>query len=163
MFSKAIFLSTRRSLLSFPRLFPCLAIHTYVTPDECILKKDEVYMFTDTGVRYLDLAVGEGDPCKKGDVIHIHHKGRILNTGKPIPENSYEIGMPLTLRIGVGMVMPAWDEAILGMKVGGKRKIICTPDKAFGDKGTPYIPPHATLIYEISLVAIGLDYLKGLE
>ena len=49
MFSKAIFLSTRRSLLSFPRLFPCLAIHTYVTPDECILKKDEVYMFTDTG------------------------------------------------------------------------------------------------------------------
>jgi len=46
--------------------------------------------------------------------------------------------------------MPAWDEAILGMKVGGKRKIICTPDKAyeyvnrlmcrFGDKGTPYIP-----------------------
>ncbi len=37
-----------------------------------------------------------------GDVIHIHHKGRILNTGKPIPENSYEIGMPLTLRIGVG-------------------------------------------------------------
>jgi len=53
------------------------------------------------------------------------------------------------------MVMPAWDEAILGMKVGGKRKIICTPDKAyeyvnrlmcrFGDKGTPYIPPHAVL------------------
>ena len=51
--------------------------------------------------------------------------------------------------------MPAWDEAILGMKVGGKRKIICTPDKAyeyvnrlmctFGDKGTPYIPPHAVL------------------
>lgn len=37
-----------------------------------------------------------------GDVIHIHHKGRILNTGKPIPENSYEIGRPLTLRIGVG-------------------------------------------------------------
>ena len=37
-----------------------------------------------------------------GDVIHIHHKGRVLNTGKPIPENSYEIGMPLTLRIGVG-------------------------------------------------------------
>ena len=51
------------------------------------------------------------------------------------------------------MVMPAWDEAILGMKVGGKRKIICTPDKAygygsllmcrFGERGTPYIPPHA--------------------
>ena len=51
------------------------------------------------------------------------------------------------------MVMPAWDEAILGMKVGGKRKIICTPDKAysnttvlmcrFGEKGTPNIPPYA--------------------
>ena len=51
------------------------------------------------------------------------------------------------------MVMPAWDEAIIGMKVGGKRKIICTPDKAysiftvlmrrFGEKGTPNIPPYA--------------------
>lgn len=123
MFSKAIFLSTRRSLLSFPRLFPCLAIHTYVTPDECILKKDEVYMFTDTGIifaTYLNdqvfviqtwqlvkvilarkVRLHKGTDTL-GDVIHIHHKGRILNTGKPIPENSYEIGMPLTLRIGVG-------------------------------------------------------------
>ena len=63
-----------------------------------------------------------------------------MNTGKPIPDNSYQIGVPLTLRIGVGcisrcnvrgrMVMPAWDEGIPGMKVGGTRKIICTPDKA---------------------------------
>ena len=54
------------------------------------------------------------------------------------------------------MVMPAWDEAIIGMKVGGKRKIICTPDKAysiisvllcrFGEKGTPNIPPYAVSI-----------------
>ena len=115
------------------------------------------------GVRYIDLEPGSGTPCKKGDVIHIHHKGRILNTGKAIPENSYEIGVPLSLRIGVGMVMPAWDEGIIGMKVGGKRKIICTPDKAFGEKGTSYIPPYSTLIYEITLVAIGMDFLKGME
>lgn len=54
------------------------------------------------GVRYIDLVVGKGDPCKKGDVIHINHKGRILNNGKPIPDNSFEIGVPLSLRIGVG-------------------------------------------------------------
>ena len=65
------------------------------------------------GVRYIDLEPGSGTPCKKGgfsffsfywvgDVIHIHHKGRILNTGKAIPENSYDIGVPLSLRIGVG-------------------------------------------------------------
>ena len=53
-------------------------------------------------MRYLDLVEGEGERCKEGDIIHIEHKGRILNTGKPIPDSSYEIGVPLSLRIGVG-------------------------------------------------------------
>ena len=55
-------------------------------------------------MRYLDLVEGKGERCKKGDVIHIEHKGRILNTGKPIPDSSYEIGVPLSLRIGVGYI-----------------------------------------------------------
>ncbi|KAK8820625.1 hypothetical protein AV274_1615 [Blastocystis sp. ATCC 50177/Nand II] len=137
--------------------------HSFISADECVLKKGESYHVTDTGVRFIDLVEGEGEPCRKGDIIHIHHKGRVLNTGKPIPDNSYQIGVPLTLRIGVGMVMPAWDEGIPGMKVGGTRKIICTPDKAFGEKGTPTIPPFSTLIYEITLVAKGMDFLKGLD
>ena len=93
---------------SFSRAFSTAGLKA----DECVLKKGEVYKFTDTGmgkrenwllgVRYIDLVVGKGDPCKKGDVIHIHHKGRILNNGKPIPDSSYEIGVPLSLRIGVG-------------------------------------------------------------
>lgn len=66
-----------------------------------------------------------------GDIVNVHHKGRFL-TGKKIPNaDSYEVGSPLTFKVGLGWVIEAWDEAVLTMKEGGKRKIIATPDKAY--------------------------------
>lgn len=66
-----------------------------------------------------------------GDIVNVHHKGRFLN-GKKIPNaDSYIVGSPLTFKAGLGWVIEAWDEAVLTMKEGGKRKIIATPDKAY--------------------------------
>lgn len=72
--------------------------------------------------------------------------GKFLD-GTPIHNgNSYEIGLPITFKIGVGMVIKAWDEAIINMKVGSKRKVLATPDKAYGEKGSSFVPPMTVRI-----------------
>lgn len=104
-----------------------------------------------SGVRWLDLVEGTGEVVPAGAKITVHYIGHVT-TGKRFG-NSYDKGKPST--ISLGEVIPGWREGIPGMKVGGKRRLIVPASLAYGSKGyRDVIPPDATLVYQIELVAL---------
>lgn len=100
-----------------------------------------------------DIKVGSGSAqVKSGDTISIHYKG-ILTDGTQF-DSSYDRGEPFQTQIGVGQVIRGWDEGVIGMKVGGKRKLTIPPDMGYGAAGQGSIPPNSTLIFEVELMGI---------
>jgi len=100
-----------------------------------------------------DLVVGTGTEVKSGDNIVIHYLGTLLDGTKF--DSSYDRGQPFETQIGVGQVIQGWDQGVVGMKVGGKRKLTIPPEMGYGARGAGnVIPPNATLIFEVELVNI---------
>ena len=96
---------------------------------------------------------GSGAVVKKGDKIKAHYTGK-LSDGQ-IFDSSVARGQPLEFTVGVGQVIKGWDEGFVGLAVGTKGVITCPPDYAYGAAGAGgVIPPNATLIFEIEVVAI---------
>lgn len=107
---------------------------------------------TASGLQYWDIKVGSGQEAKKGDHVNVHYTGWLTN-GKKF--DSSVGGKPFDFRIGNGDVIKGWEEGVTGMKVGGKRQLRIPPDLAYGKDGYPgAIPPNATLIFDIQLLAI---------
>ncbi len=107
---------------------------------------------TPSGLQYWDIKVGTGQEAKKGDHVDVHYTGW-LTSGKKF--DSSVGGKPFNFRIGNGDVIKGWEEGVTGMKVGGKRQLRIPPDLAYGKDGYPgAIPPNATLIFDIRLLAI---------
>lgn len=105
------------------------------------------------GFKVEDLKIGTGSAVKSGDKIKINYIGTLVD-GKKF-DSSYDRGQPFETQIGVGQVIKGWDLGVLGMKVGGKRKLTIPPELGYGEKGAgEVIPPNATLIFEVELVAI---------
>jgi FKBP-type peptidyl-prolyl cis-trans isomerase len=104
-------------------------------------------------LKYQDLKEGNGDEAKKGSDITVHYTGW-LTDGKKF--DSSVGGQPFTLKLGNGEVIKGWDAGIVGMKVGGKRKLTIPPELAYGARGTPdgTIPPNATLVFEVELLKV---------
>jgi peptidylprolyl isomerase len=108
---------------------------------------------TPTGLKYLDLKVGEGPEATSGNVVEVHYTGRLENGTKF--DSSLDRQEPYTFRLGAGEVIEGWDQGVAGMKVGGKRKLIIPPDLGYGNEGAgEAIPPGATLIFEVELLGI---------
>jgi FKBP-type peptidyl-prolyl cis-trans isomerase len=110
---------------------------------------------TDSGLKYVDLKVGNGDEAKKGDTVVVHYTGWLKSNGKKF-DSSYDREKPFTFPLGAGRVIRGWDEGVAGIKVGGKRKLIIPYKLAYGEGGTPdgTIPPRADLIFEVELLKI---------
>lgn len=141
---------SRLSLLAL-----CLACAACASDeDEPGMVKKEIYARGKKVVlKYIDQEVGKGKEVEKGDRILIHYTGRLQN-GKKF-DSSLDRGKPFEVTIGVGEVIPGWDEGVPGMKEGGKRKLIIPPEAAYGEKGAGKdIPPNSTLIFDVQLVKI---------
>ncbi|TLY33891.1 MAG: FKBP-type peptidyl-prolyl cis-trans isomerase [Nitrospirae bacterium] len=108
---------------------------------------------TRSGLKYKDLIVGTGPVAKAGQTVTVHYTGWLLD-GKKF-DSSRDRNRPFSFRLGAGQVIKGWDEGIAGMRVGGKRKLRVPPRLGYGAKGSgPFIPPNATLLYEIELLRV---------
>jgi peptidylprolyl isomerase len=104
------------------------------------------------GLKYEDIATGSGKEVKSGDTVTVNYLGTLLNGQKF--DSSYDRNQPFSTQIGVGQVIKGWDQGIVGMKVGGKRKLVIPPDLGYGDQAAGSIPPGSTLVFEVELMAV---------
>lgn len=108
---------------------------------------------TDSGLQYWDIRVGNGEVAKEGSHVRVHYTGW-LTTGKKF-DSSVDAGKPFDFTIGNAEVIKGWEQGVAGMKVGGKRQLRIPPELAYGADGYPgSIPPNATLIFDIQLLAV---------
>lgn len=95
--------------------------------------------------------MGRGRAVRNGDTVKVVYVGTLSN-GTVFDQSSAE---PIRLGIGKKMLIEGWERGMLGMRVGGRRRLIIPPDLGYGDRGSPpKIPPHTTLTFEIDLLAI---------
>ena len=108
---------------------------------------------TASGLKYVDLVEGTGATPQRGQTVTVHYTGTLTN-GKKF-DSSVDRGRPAEYRIGVGAVIKGWDEAIMSMKVGGKRKLTIPPDLGYGPMGRPpNIPGNSTLLFDVELLGV---------
>jgi FKBP-type peptidyl-prolyl cis-trans isomerase FkpA len=105
-----------------------------------------------TGLIYQSLKDGSGASPAASDVVRVHYRGTFPD-GKEF-DSSYKRGEPT--QFPLNRVIKCWTEGVQKMKVGGKAQLICPPQIAYGERGTPGgpIPPNATLHFEIELLGI---------
>ena len=108
---------------------------------------------TASGLKITELSVGDGAEASAGQTVVVHYRGTLEN-GKQF-DASYDRVTPFSFPLGAGRVIKGWDEGVVGMKVGGKRKLVIPPDLAYGSRGAGGgIPPNATLTFEVELLDI---------
>jgi FKBP-type peptidyl-prolyl cis-trans isomerase FkpA/FKBP-type peptidyl-prolyl cis-trans isomerase FklB len=106
---------------------------------------------TASGMVYQELTPGTGESPKATDKVKVNYKGMLTNG--TVFDSSIERGQPATFPLN--QVIKCWTEGVQMMKVGGKSKLVCPSDIAYGDAGhPPTIPPGATLVFEVELLSI---------
>ena len=100
-----------------------------------------------------DLKIGEGAEAQNGKTVTVNYTGKLEN-GKKF-DSSYDRNQPFSFILGTGQVIQGWEKGILGMKVGGERKLTIPPSLGYGQAGIPnVIPQNATLIFEVELLEV---------
>ena len=106
---------------------------------------------TETGLRIIDLVLGEGDAGESGQSVTVNYTGTLEN-GEQF-DTSYGRA-PFPFPLGGGRVIKGWDEGVAGMKVGGKRKLVIPPELGYGSRNMGPIPANSTLIFEVELLKV---------
>ena len=108
---------------------------------------------TATGLMIDDLTVGTGNLARAGQKVTVHYTGWLTDGTKF--DSSKDRGEPFVFPLGRGQVIRGWDEGVQGMKVGGTRKLTIPPSLGYGARGAGgVIPPNATLVFEVELLAV---------
>ncbi len=108
---------------------------------------------TSSGLHYQDLVVGSGEVAENGDTVSVHYTGWLEDGTKF--DSSLDRNQPFEFTLGQGQVIPGWEQGIQGMKVGGKRRLTIPAELAYGKQEYGgVIPPNATLVFEVELLAI---------
>jgi len=113
------------------------------------------------GLVKTDSVVGKGKEATPGKTVVVHYTGWLQDEaardkrGRKF-DSSVGRGEPFSFHLGMGRVIRGWDEGVVGMKVGGKRRLVIPPDLGYGAKGAGQglIPPGATLVFDVELVEI---------
>ena len=110
---------------------------------------------TTASARNLISGNGVGVEGPGGQNVQVHYTGWLTNGTKF--DSSVDRGLPFTFSIGLGQVIPGWDEGVASMKVGGKRRLIIPSQLGYGDQGAGggQIPAGATLIFDVELLGVG--------
>jgi FKBP-type peptidyl-prolyl cis-trans isomerase FkpA len=113
-----------------------------------------------SSMQSVDLKAGAGAEIAAGKIAVVQYTGWLYeasapdNKGKQF-DSSRNGGQPFRFAVGTGQVIKGWDQGVLGMKIGGSRRLIIPADMAYGDSGAGgVIPPGATLVFDVDLVAI---------
>lgn len=108
---------------------------------------------TESGLRYQILQEGAGEKAQKGKTVSVHYKGQLADG--TVFDSSYKRNQPIEFPLGVGHVIPGWDEGIQLLSVGDKARFVIPSDLAYGSRGAGgVIPPHATLIFDVELMKV---------
>ena len=106
-----------------------------------------------SGLKYVDLVVGTGAEVKKGMRALVDYESWLADGTKF--DSSYDRREPFAFTTGAGQVIAGWDEGVIGMRVGGKRKLVIPPELGYGPDGAPpRIPPNATLTFEVKILTV---------
>ncbi|MER2134612.1 MAG: FKBP-type peptidyl-prolyl cis-trans isomerase [Arthrobacter sp.] len=101
-----------------------------------------------------DIIVGDGAEAKAGDTVSTHYVGVAFSTGEEF-DASWNRGAPLDFTVGIGQVIQGWDQGLLGMKVGGRRRLEIPSHMAYGDRGAgSAIAPGESLIFVVDLLGV---------
>ena len=108
---------------------------------------------TASGLQYTILQEGNGDAARPGQSVSVHYTGWLKDGTKF--DSSVDRGQPFNFPLGAGRVIKGWDEGVAGMKVGGQRTLIIPPEMGYGARGAGgVIPPNATLVFDVELLAV---------
>lgn len=119
----------------------------------CSKKENSGEITTLSGLKYTDIVVGTGESPLPGQIVTIHYTGTLLD-GKKF-DSSRDRNQPFSFTIGIGQVIKGWDEGVMTMKVGGKRKLTIPPELGYGSRGAgTVIPPDSTLIFDVELLDV---------
>jgi FKBP-type peptidyl-prolyl cis-trans isomerase len=100
-----------------------------------------------------DLRQGTGAEARNGQRVTVHYVGTLTDGSKF--DSSRDRGEGFAFKLGAGQVIKGWDQGVLGMKIGQLRKLTIPPELAYGARGfPPVIPPNATLVFEVELLAV---------
>ncbi len=128
-----------------------IAVPAYAAKDA--KKAETKTVTTASGLKYTDVVVGKGASPVAGKQVKVHYTGTLEN-GKKF-DSSVDRNEPFSFVIGVGQVIPGWDEGVMTMKVGGKRKLIIPSKLGYGASGAGgVIPPNATLLFDVELLDV---------
>ncbi len=112
---------------------------------------------TPSGLQYTDTIAGDGAEAKAGHNVRVHYTGWLYNDGAKGAkfDSSKDRGDPFEFPLGAGHVIRGWDEGVQGMKVGGTRVLVIPAALGYGARGAGgVIPPNATLMFEVELLAV---------
>ncbi|MCY1056691.1 MULTISPECIES: FKBP-type peptidyl-prolyl cis-trans isomerase [Nannocystis] len=101
-----------------------------------------------------DIVVGTGETAESGKQVSVHYTGWLVEGGNKF-DSSLDRGRPFNFQLGAGDVIKGWDQGVVGMKVGGKRRLTIPQHLGYGRRGfSDVIPPRAALLFEVELLAV---------
>jgi peptidylprolyl isomerase len=116
-------------------------------------QSQENIITTASGLQYVDLVEGTGAQPQSGKQVTVHYTGTLTDGSKF--DSSRDRNDPFSFPIGQGRVIKGWDEGVMSMKIGGRRKLIIPPNLGYGERGAGgVIPPNATLIFDVELLGV---------
>ncbi len=104
---------------------------------------------------FVDLQLGTGAEATTGSQVTVNYSGWLYDAANPDNKGTlFDSGQGFSFVLGSGQVISGWDQGVVGMRVGGKRRLIVPPELAYGSQGAGVIPPNAALVFEVDVQAV---------